>query len=407
MPKLKLTKRAIDEAKPGERELLLWDTEVKGLGLKVLPSGSKTFVLFYRTADGTQRKPKVGEFGAITLDQAREIARDMLGAVRAGGDPSAARKGARLAPTVEDACKKFLEEHAAKKKALTEAQYRQLIEKRVKPALGSRKIASISHEDVARLVYGVGKEHPIAANRLRAMLSKLFNLAEKWGWRPNGSNPCTHVERNSEQKRHRDLSEAELARLAKALIEAEAEPQPGQEDVSEDPRAIAAIRALLFTGCRRNEILRLQWSEVDLERGILRLGDSKTGAKIVHLNAAAREVIEAQGKVAGNAYVFASSTKAGRPLADVKDAWERIRTRAGLGGEGAMRLHDLRHHFASTAAAQGMSLPLIGKLLGHKNPNTTARYAQLADDPARRAAEDVGRIIAGSLKPVERAEAPV
>lgn len=403
MPKAKLTKRTIDAAKPAASEYMLWDTEVRGLGLKVRPSGRKMFMLFYRTADGTQRKPKVGAYGQITLAQAREIALDMLNDVRAGKDPSGARRNARQAPTVEEACDRFVREHAKLKKPLTCAQYEGLIDRYVKPALGSRKVASIRHDDVARVVHSVGKTHPIAANRLRAMLSKLFNLCEKWGWRPTGSNPCAHIERYSEQKRHRDLSELELARLAKVLIAAETPPDPyakgpdGEpaQDRSENPRAVGAIRLLLFTGCRRNEVLRLKWSEVDLERGLLRIGDSKTGAKIVPLNQAAREVLEAQPRMVGNPYVFPSARKPGKPLHDVKRVWDRIRTRAKLED---MRLHDLRHHFASTAAASGLSLPLIGRLLGHRTPTTTARYAELADDPARRASEAVGEALSTAME---------
>lgn len=405
MPTFKLTKRLIDDAKPKPREYTLWDSELRGLGAKVLPNGRKMYMLFYRTEDGTQRKPKLGEHGAITLEQARELARDMLGVVRGGGDPSSARQGARDGATVEEACKRFIKEHAALKKPRTMEQYEGILDKHVKPAWGTRKLASITRDDAVRLIHGVGKTHPIAANRVRAVLSVLFNLTERWGVRPNGSNPCDHIERYSEQKRHRDLTELELARLAKVLIEAEAEPEPDLEDekkdVSEDPRAVAAIRLLLFTGCRRNEILRLRWSEVDVKRRMLRLGDSKTGAKVVHLNVAAKEVLEAQVKVDGNPYVFPGRKK-GQPLRDIKGAWGRIRKRAKLEGNEsieAMRLHDLRHHFASTAAAAGLSLNTIGKLLGHKTPSTTARYAELADDPARRAAEEVGRMIAGALIP--------
>jgi integrase len=395
VPKLKLTKKAIDDAKPRAVDYILWDTEVPGLGLKITPTARKVFICFFRTLDGTQRKPKVGDFGAITLDQAREIARDMLGVVRAGGDPSAARRSSREAPTVDDACTRFINEHAKLKKPKTEEMYRQLVNAYVKPAIGGRKIASIQHEDITRVVYPLGQKHPVAANRLRATLSKLFALSEKWGMRPNGTNPVVHVEKNREIKRHRDLTESELDRLAKVLIEAEG----SNPELALNPRAIAAIRLLMFTGCRRNEVLHLRWSEVDLERSILRLVDSKTGAKIVHLNLAARDVIEAQCKVSKNPYVFPSDRKEGQALADIKRVWNVVRERAGIDGDGAMRLHDLRHHYASTAAAAGLSLPLIGKLLGHKTASTTQRYASLADDPAKRASEQVGRVIASSIAP--------
>jgi integrase len=398
MPTAKLTKQLIDNTGPQAKRFFVWDTEVRGLALRVAPTGRKVFQLYYRTEAGEQRSPVVGGYGAITLTQARDIAQTMLAEARAGGDPSADRKSARKSQTVAEACTRFLEEHGAKKKPSTLVSYTHLVNTYVRPALGTRKVSSITHADITRVVYQVGKKRPIQANRLRATLSKLFALTEKWGMRPNGSNPVVHVERNRETKRHRDLNENELERLAKVLLDAEGtDPK-----LALNPRAIAAIRLLMFTGCRRNEVLKLRWSEVDLERSILRLGDSKTGAKVVHLNIAAKDVIAAQDKVDGNPYVFPSPRRKGQEL-DIKQIWKHVRKRSGLDGEGAMRLHDLRHHYASTAAGAGLSLPLIGKLLGHKAASTTQRYASLADDPARRAAEQVGLLIAGSLQKIEEA----
>jgi len=228
----------------------------------------------------------------------------------------------------------------------------------------------------------------------------MFNLAEKWGIRPEHSNPCRHVEKYPERQVHRPLSEIEIARLSKVLRQAERDdtvenPTTGErESVAENPRAVAALRLLLFTGMRRNEALRLRWDDVDLEAGVLRLGDSKTGAKVIRLNSAAREVIAAQEPMLGNPYVFPSPLKPGAPLYDIKRVWNRIRERAGLGD---VRLHDLRHNYAAAAAADGLSLHQIGQLLGHRNPRTTARYSDLTDDPARRAAEQVGQALAKAM----------
>ncbi len=398
--KAKLTKALIDKTAPREKPYIIWDTEVIGLGLHVAVSARRSFVLRYRTIDHTQRKPVLGTYGAqLTLDQARGIARDMLAQVRAGRDPSAARQDARDAPTVADACDRFLREHASRKKPLTKAQYEAIVEKRIKPAFGTRKVASIDDDDVGKLIHRVGKEHPVAANRMRAVLSKLFSLCERWGLRARGTNPAAYVDKYAERQRHRDLNAAEQKRLAEALAEAEGEPTPddGDDVVRVDPRAVAAIRLLVLTGCRRNEILRLRWSEVDLERGFLHLGDSKTGRKSVILNETACWVLENQTRVDGNPYVFPSSRRKGQPIVDIKGPWQRIRARAGLDGDGAMRLHDLRHHHAAMAAAAGLSLPVIGRLLGHKRSSTTERYALLADDPARSASELVGKHIAAGL----------
>jgi integrase len=389
---LALTITAIKNAPPPKENektgYILWDTEVKGLGCRISPKGKKTFVVFYRTLDGTQRKPRIEDFGAITLDKARKIAQDILAEVRAGGDPSLDRAEARKAPTLAEVCDRYLKDYARPyKKPLSVADDIVMIDKYIKPSLGSRKVASLAFKDVERLHRELG-HIPIRANRVRSLLSKMFNLCEKWGLRPQNSNPCRHVGRYKERQVHRPMTEPELTRLSRVMREAET----GTPDVSENPRAIAAIRLLLFTGCRRNEVLRLRWDEVDLQNSVLRLHDSKTGEKLVRLNTAAREVLEGQAPLPDNPWVFPSDKKTGQPIHDVKGPWARIRARAGLAD---VRLHDLRHNFAATGAAGGLSLHQIGQLLGHRSPRTTARYSDLTDDPARRAAEQVGEALAG------------
>jgi integrase len=402
--KIKLTKKVIDAAKPdkdSEQTYVIWDTEIVGFGLHVALSGRKTFVLRYRTTAGEQRKPVLGTYGSLTLVQARQIATEMLSQVRAGGDPSAARKEARRAITVAEACDQFMKEHAARKKPHTRSQYETIVRRYVKPTLGNRKVEGISHSDIARLVSSVGKDYPVMANRIRAMLSKLFTLAEKWGVRPANSNPVLHIDRYSERKRHRDLSEFELAKLAKALEEAEREAGIST--------AINAIRVLLFSGMRRNEVLELRWSEVDLDRFALRLGDSKTGQKTVQINSAACDVISSQERLVGVPYVFPSQQHPGAHLTEweLRKAWEKVREKAALGEREdkelpAFRLHDLRHNFAAAGTAQNFSLQIVGALLGHRNPKTTARYAALQDSPARQAAETIGRKIAEAMKSADK-----
>ncbi len=396
----KLTKTLIDAAKPEATDYTIWDTEVQGLGLRVWPQGRKTFVCYHRTEDGTQRKPSLGVYGAITLPQARSLAQDMLGRVRAGQDPSRQRKESRAGATMAELCDRYLKEHAEiHKKPGSVRVDRTNIEKHVKPAIGTHKVATLSHSDIARLHRDM-HEIPGAANRTVALLSKMLNLAEKWGLRTQGSNPTRHLTKYKERKLHRDLTELELARLARVLVRAETPHAPATlddgdpvYDMSENPRAVAAIRLLIFTGCRRNEVLHLKWSEVELERNRLCLEDSKTGAKIIQLNSAAREVIEAQERVPGNPYVFPGIIE-GQPVHDINRAWHRIRANAGLQD---VRLHDLRHTFATYAAGAGHGLPVIGKLLGHKTQATTHRYADLASDPAQRASEDVGAAISKAM----------
>ena len=221
---------------------------------------------------------------------------------------------------------------------------------------------------------------PYQANRTLAVLSKMFNLAELWGMRPDGSNPCRHVKRYKERKRERFLSDTEYARLGSALRDAE---------VSETPSSVAAIRLLMLTGCRLSEILTLRWDCVDLDVGRLNLRDSKSGAKIVHLGEPAIEVLRGVHRVDGNPWVIAGRRRGGH-LTDLQTPWRRIRARAGLDD---VRIHDLRHSFASGGLLVGEGLPMIGKLLGHTQVQTTARYAHLAADPVKAAADRISERI--------------
>ena len=214
----------------------------------------------------------------------------------------------------------------------------------------------------------------------------MFNLAEMWGLRPDGSNPRKHIKKYPEEKRERFLSPAELKRVGEVLREME------QEGI-ELSASIAAARLLMLTGCRLGEIMNLKWEYVDISGKALRLPDSKTGAKVVHLGQPAVEVLAKIERVDGNPWVIVG-TLPGSRLSDLQPFWQRVRARAGLKD---VRIHDLRHTFASTAVASGQGLPMIGKLLGHTQVQTTARYAHLAADPIKDAADQVASNIAGSL----------
>jgi integrase len=227
---------------------------------------------------------------------------------------------------------------------------------------------------------------PGAANRTLALLSKIFNLAEKWGLRSDGSNPCRHVEKNPERKIERYLTAGEFARLGEALVEAE-------RTRTEMPSVIAAIRLLAFTGCRLSEILTLRWDWIDRERGCLNLPDSKTGRKTVYLGAPALEVLTQIGREPGNPHVI-TGRNPGTHLVNLSKPWYRIRATAGLDG---LRIHDLRHSFASFGAGAGLSLPMIGKMLGHTQAQTTLRYAHLSADPLKRAVDTVTSDIAAAM----------
>ena len=385
----RLTKRIIDSLKPRDREYVVWDRQVTGFGARVRPSGKITYILKYRVGggrSGTIRKPTIGMHGSITADQARRIARQWLAEVARGGDPSAERAATRNAPTMAELADRYMAEYASTRKKPRSAINDEILWRlHILPALGRKRVNAVTYADALRL-HGAMHEHRANANRALALLSRAFNLAEAWGSRPEGTNPCRRVKRFPETKRERFLSAVELGRLGAVLSEAE-------QNQTERPPSIAAIRLLLFTGCRMSEILTLEWKWIDFERRCLRLPDSKTGAKVVLLTAPALEVLAGIERVDGQPRVIVSS-RSGVTL-NLHAVWWRVRRRAELGD---IRLHDLRHSFASFAAASGFSLPMIGRMLGHAEARTTERYAHLAFDSVQLAMDAVAGNIAAAMK---------
>jgi integrase len=382
----RLTKRRIAATPATDRDSFLWDSEIPGFGLRLWPSGRRVFVFQYRNRLQRTRRLVIGPYSTLTVARARDIARQWATELATGADPSAERKAARQAPTVAALAERYLAEHARlRKKPRSIASDETLLRLHILPALGAAKAASLTRADIQRLHHRM-RGTPGAANRTLALLSKMLNLAERWGLRSDGSNPCRHVEKYPEHRGERFLSAAEIARLAAALAEAE---QLATESVS----TIAAIRLLLFTGARLSEILTLSWEHVDLERRCLRLPDSKTGAKTIYLPAPACEILAGLPRATGNPHVI-PGRRPGAHLVNLRQPWSRIRKRAALPG---VRLHDLRHSFASMAAAGGLSLPIIGALLGHTQPATTARYAHLAADPLKQAADLIGSRIEAAM----------
>jgi integrase len=377
----RITLRVVEALEP---RALAWDSDVRGFGVRCQRE-AKVYVLKVRIA-GKQRWFTIGRHGAPwTPETARREARRKLGEIAAGSDPAVARAAEKANPTLAELVSMFLEEHAeAKRKPRTAAEYRRMLTMLVLPRLGERRVMAITRADIASLHHGL-RATPYQANRVLAVLSKLFSWAEKRGYREDGSNPCQHVEKYPERKRERFLAEEELAALGEALARAERE--------GVNPYVVAAIRLLLLTGARLNEILSLRWQDVDLERAMLRLPDSKTGQKPIYLSPPALEVLMAVPRIQGNDYVIVGH-KPGASMVNLQKPWRAIRARAGLDD---VRLHDLRHSFASVAAASGLSLPVIGALLGHTQAATTHRYAHLAADPVRQANDRIGGKIAASL----------
>jgi integrase len=383
--KVKITKRAVDSAKSGTREQFLWDTEIPGFGCKVTPKGARIFVLQY-WARSRARRVRLGRYGSdLTVDQARAEARRLRGQIASGEDPAANRARLREIPMLVEFAERYLAEHAKvkKKKSSYTADERNL-RKHILPVLGQIRLDALTRADIARF-HASMREKPVLANRCLALLSKMFSLAEAWGLRSDGSNPTRHIEKYGERKIERFLSRDELGRLGKVLEEA--------AQGSEHSSAIAAIRLLIFSGCRRNEILTLKWAHVDFENGCLRLQDSKVGAKSVPLGTAALELLGDLPRIEGNPYVLPGKLP-GKHFVGLERVWQRLRAKAELED---VRLHDLRHSFASVGAGLGESLVLIGALLGHRQASTTQRYAHLSDDPVRAAADRISGRLATAL----------
>lgn len=375
----KITKRLIDAVEASNADQFIWDEDLPGYGLKVTPRGRKVFVLQYRSGRRSRRMT-LGTYGAITAEQARGLAQANLRAVARGEDPMADRDVKRTEKSMGELLDAFLSDHAdVKLKRRSSEEYRRLVDKLVPASLRRKPITEIGRADISRLHNTMAKT-PYQANRLLAVLRKFFNTCERDGYRPDYSNPTLHIQPFKEEKRERFLKPAEIAHLGEVLGEIERE-------AGHNPFTIAAIRLLLLTGARLGEVLGMKWEWIDWEGSCVRLPDSKTGAKTIYLNAPALQVLANLPRLEGNPYVICG-LKNGERLVNLQKPWRAIRKRAGLDD---VRIHDLRHSFASTAVASGMSLPMIGKLLGHSQPQTTARYAHLADDPMKQAANAVGQ----------------
>jgi integrase len=418
----KLTKRTVDATRPQAREFILWDSDVRGFGLRVWPTGRKVFVFRYQLGGraGRTQRVTIGDYGTLTPDQARREAIRLRAEVAAGRDPSEERRSrqrsirsTREAPTVTELADEFLTDRAAKKKPGTVAEYRRLLFRDVLPTLGRSKVAAVTRSQVAKLHLSMS-DRPYLANRGLAILGAMFRFAELHDQRPRGSNPCTGIEPYPERARERFLSEAEFARLGAALSRAAREGLPVPEKLRRKPASevtakhrpksadtphpaspfsVAALRFLLLSGWREQEVLSLRWAALDFEHGIATLAETKTGRSVRHVGAAALALLSDLPRLEHSPYVFPGA-KPGAHLKEIKRLWEAVRDAAALPD---VRLHDLRHSFASAAAGGGLSLPVIGALLGHREVATTQRYAHLADDPRRRAADQVAAAIAAAL----------
>jgi len=421
----RLGKRTVDAAKPKAAAYRVWDADLKGFGLKVSPRGLKTYFVWYRAGQGrtaARREYTIARHGEMTPEEARDEAANVLSRVRLGEDPQSKRQRARSEMDVSALCDWYLKDGVALKKESTLASDRARIKAHIIPLLGRRPVSGVTTADVARFLKDVAagktatprkpnmaalkakglKGRALAqadrrrrtdpaskggkgtATRTVGLLGAIFAFAVREGLRAD--NPVRGVEKFRDRQSQRFLSAEELARLTTALNEGAA--------AGLNPHGLNVIRLLTLTGARKSEIEGLRWSEVDFARSVLKLADSKTGARSVPLGAAAMTCLQALPRTAGTDYVFPSERKPDRHYIGTAKVWSRLKAAAGLPG---VRIHDLRHTYASFGIAGGLSLPMIGAILGHRDVKTTQQYAHLADDPVRNAADRTAAAIAGAM----------
>jgi len=445
-------KVTISSVRDLDSDQTIWDTETKGFGYRRQKGTDKVFILKYRFGKGRTARQYIYTIGKLgspwTPDTARDEAKRILGRVANGENPAAERQHKKSANSIDEAFTQFMEDSAGKRAQRTIDEYRRLYEKYAQSQLKRYRAEDVTRADIQKLHSGLAHTAP-QANRLLQMLSAFFNWCERSGHRPRHSNPCHDIEKYGEHYRERFLSEKELFALSNALARYDEEygyfkekshkkDKTGKgESNAVTPYVTAAIRLLIFTGARRNEILTLKWENVDFQKRLIRLQESKTGQKTIYLSAPALQTLSEIPRIEGNPYVICGA-KDGAHLINIKDAWDRIRKMATIElwqddeklaellketqnklpkdcriddlfeathflakkskitlptGLTDVRLHDLRHNFASTAVVSGHHLKVIGSLLSHANTKTTERYAHLANDPLQTANEAISNRI--------------
>ena len=393
----RLSLSVVNGAKPKDKDYFLWDADLKGFGLKVCAGGRKSYVCKYRAGTGRSaptRRMTIGAHGSPwTPDAARKEAAKILGQVAQGADPAKTKQADKTVLTVSELCDRYLQVGVGTKKASTLATDRGRIERHIKPLLGNRRITDVTRADVSQFMINVAEGRTAVdvktGNRGRAivrggkgtatrtvgLLGGIFTYAVEASWLQQ--NPVKGVKRFRDNRNERFLDADELARLGEALCKAEAN--------GENSYALAIIRLLILTGARKGEIERLRKDEIDRQFQFLRLGDSKTGQKLIVLSEPALAILDGVLQDTTSDYLF-PSTRANGWYQGTPKVWNRLRVSAGLDG---VRLHDLRHSFASIAISNGTSLQLIGALLGHGNHATTARYAHLTTSAIKSASDAV------------------
>ena len=370
----KLTKRAVDALKPQEKDVVVWDDDLPGFGIRVKSSGVKSYIFQYRNEGGRSKRATLGRHGGLTADAARKQAMQLKVSVAKGSDPVTEKTIARKAPTVSELLYRYLKEHVeVHNKPTTQEIVTQLVNNHIRPHLGQLKVVGVTRSDIIKL-HRKMFDTPRQANHALSVISKAFNLAEIWDWRPEFSNPTRLVKRYPENKRERFLSADELELLGATLAKAELEQ-------TEQPNVIIVIRLLALTGCRLSEILNLKWDYIDIRSGMLHLPDAKAGARSQPLATPACDILASLTCNDNVAWVLPNKANTG-PIdkSNMERAWRRIRKAANLED---VRMHDLRHTVGTIAGSSGANAFMVRDLLGHKTLAMTGRYVSRDNDPQK------------------------
>ncbi|KND60948.1 Integrase [Candidatus Burkholderia verschuerenii] len=383
MAKIKLTKSAVDAAQAAAQIVELRDTVVPSFLCKITPAGRKVFMLQYRTNAGERRKPALGQYGELTVEQARSLAQEWLAQVRRGGDPAADKAAARKAPTVRELCTKFMEDYSRQRnKPSTQAGYQGVVDRNIVPMIGRMKVQDVKRPDVALMMKKMAHK-PADANRTFSVMRRMFNLAEIWGYRPDGTNPCRHVPMFPNERATHLISDEDMGRLFRQLDKIE-------DERSENYVIPLAIRLQFEFAARRSEIVALEWDWIDLENRHVVWPDSKTGGMSKPMSEEAWRLLSVAPGVEGSPYVLPSPRHAGRHLttSEYYGGWRRALKAAGATHVGT---HGIRHRSATDIANSGIPVKVGMALTAHKTVAMFMRYVHTEDDPVHEAAELVAR----------------
>ena len=381
---IRISRRSVEPLGVERGDALFWDRDLTGFGVRVYATGRKVYVVQMRGPTDKPKRVGIGEHGKIAPDEARRQAADVIDRIRRGEEPFPPVPTPE--PTMADLAERYIKAHLEVNCRPTTVQTcRRVVDLHILPQLGELPVASVERSHVSDLHFKM-RDKPAQANQTVDVLSKMFRLAEAWGMTPPRRNPCRSVRQYKKNRRERFLTPEEYRRLGRVLDEAET-------NGGFLPSGIAAIRLLLLTGCRKNEIVTLRWDDMDRTAGEIRLRDSKTGARRIPLTPAVEWVLARIPRIDGNPWIITGQNP-GDHLKNLDQIWLKLRPRAGLDD---VRIHDCRHSYASRALAIGEGLPMIGKLLGHRKVTTTARYAHLARDTEKASAVKVGRSIGADI----------